>query len=160
VRELHDRLVGKGFGRPEVAECIRWLTDRKYLDDEAFARAFVRERIRLSPRSRFLLERELRDRGIAPALAGNAVEEVLAEEEVTPDDLAGRVAEKWVRKQPPSRRKALLKPRFAPEREKARRSLRGLLARRGFAGDSARAGVEAGEAAARASLGDTNAGDR
>jgi regulatory protein len=152
VQELRGRLLDKAFDPGKVDACIRWLQERRFLDDGAFARAFVRDRIRFSPRSPFLIQRELKDRGIAAGLAREAVESAMEEEDLTPAVLATRVAEAWVRKQPPARRRALLEPRFDEGRERARRSLYGFLARRGFVGDEAREGLEAGERAARAVL--------
>jgi len=152
VQELRGRLLDKAFDSGEVDACLAWLLERRFLDDGAFARAFVRDRIRFSPRSPFLVQRELRDRGVAEHVAREAMESVMEEEDLTPAALAARVAEAWVRKQPPVRRRALLGPRFDARREKARRSLYGYLARRGFVGDEARAGLEAGEKAARAGL--------
>jgi len=82
-------------------------------------------------------------------LAGEVVDSVLQEEGIPAGDLSARAAESWVRKQSPSTRTDLLGDRFSPERERARRRLYGFLARRGFVGDAARRGLEAGEKKAR-----------
>jgi regulatory protein len=150
IRELKDRLLGKGFDSGDVSACVRWLQSRKLLDDEAFARSFTRDRLRLSPRSPYVLTRELRQRGIAPELAGSIPERVISEEGWTTEELAARVAESWVRRQGTRDRESLLAVRFSPERERARRKLLGFLARRGFATDAARFGLEAAENLVRA----------
>lgn len=149
IRELRDRLLKKGLDPADVSYCIRWLEDRELLDDRAFARSFLRDRLRFSPRSPFLLQRELRDKGVASALAGEAVEAVLREEETSALDLAVRAAKSWVRKQSPATKAELVGHRFSPGREKARRRLYGFLARRGFVGATAQHGLEAGEEEAR-----------
>ena len=150
VAELRRRLLKKGFDAPEADSCLQWLLERDLLNDGAFSRALIRDRTRFSPRSPLLLERELRDKGVAAAVAEEAVETVLREEGISPADLSAMAARVWVRKQSATSRKALLTHRFTPEREKARRRLYGFLARRGFLGDLARLGLEAGAEAARA----------
>jgi len=149
VKELRGRLLKKGLSPSDVSHCIRWLEERNLLNDETFARSFLRDRIRFSPRSPFLLERELRDRGVAPALAGTVVEAILEEEGTSDGKLSAMAAEGWVRKQGSPTRKELLADRFTAEREKVRRRLYGFLARRGFVGDAARRGMDAGVEKAR-----------
>lgn len=149
VTELRDRLLKKGFNSSDVSYCIRWLADRGLLSDDAFARSLTRDRIRFSPRSPFLLKRELTTKGVALSLAGEVVDSVLQEEGIPAGGLSARAAESWVRKQSASTRTDLLGDRFSPERERARRRLYGFLARRGFVGDDARRGLEAGEKEAR-----------
>jgi regulatory protein len=149
IKELKGRLLKKGLDPTEVTLCIRWLEARGYLDDEAFAQALTRDRIRFSPRSPFLMIRELKEKGVAPSLAERVVERVLLEEEISALDLAAKAAEGWVRKQGESVRRELLGRKFTPGQEKVRRRLYGFLARRGFAGDTAREGLEAGEKEAR-----------
>jgi hypothetical protein len=77
------------------------------------------------------------------------VKRVLEEEGITEGELSVKAAEGWVRKQGPTVRGDLLGERFSPRREKARRRLYGFLARRGFAGEAARLGLEAGMEKAR-----------
>ena len=149
IREMKDRLEAKGFSGEEISVCIRSLQERGLLDDRAFAAAFVRDRVRLSPRSPYVLKRELRERGISPDLAEGVPFQVLEEEDLTETDLAVQVARAWVRKQAPKDGKALLSQRFSNERERARRRLMGFLARRGFNSDAARKGLEAAERAVR-----------
>lgn len=149
VRDLRDRLLKKDHDPTEVEECLRWLEDRGLLDDEAFSRSLILERIRFSPRSPFLLQRDLTDKGVPPGLAERMVETVLDEEALSGGDLSSRAAEAWARKQSGKTRRDLLRKRFTPEREKARRRLYGFLLRRGFVGDSARRGMEAGVEQAR-----------
>jgi regulatory protein len=149
VEELRGRLLEKGFTQKDVAGCILWLEDRGYLDDEAFARALIRDRTRFSPRSVFLLKREIAKKGVSSEVIEKAMEETMTEDGITDLDLGREAACRWVRKQGPAVREDLLRERFSPERERARKRLLGYLARRGFIGDAARAGLEEGEAEAR-----------
>jgi regulatory protein len=149
VEELRDRLERKGFSSEDVSGCLAWLQDRKYLDDSAFSRSLALDRLRFSPRSPHLMRQELVRKGVGAEIARNAVQSVLDEEEITEGTLAEAAARAWVRKQSASVQEDLLAHRFSPERERARRRLYGFLSRRGFRGDAARAGMEAGEEEAR-----------
>jgi len=132
--ELRRRLLDKGFRPARVEPCLDRLEARGLLDDEAVAAAFVRDRLRHRPRGKIRLVQELRALGVAHADADQVVRAVLEDEEVTEADLARRVVEGWIRRQGASTLRALASPGHSPEREKARRRLRGYLARRGFAG--------------------------
>lgn len=149
VWELRDRLQRKSLNPTDISNCLEWLEERGFLNDGEFSGALVRDRLRFSPRSSFLLKRELREKGVAPGLAERVVEEVCTQEGLSDSDLARTAAEDWVRKQGPAIQRDLTRDRFSPEREKARRRLYGFLARRGFAGDAARWGMDAGEAKAQ-----------
>ncbi len=153
VGELRGRLRKKGFPAGEVSNCLVWLEERDLLDDHAFSRSLVRDRLNFSPRSPFLLRKELILKGIASTVAEAAVEAVMAEEEASEMELAKKVARSWVRKQGPSALQALLQDRFSEEREGARRRLYRFLVRRGFRGEAAKAGMDAGDDEARKSLG-------
>jgi regulatory protein len=117
--ELRRRLLRHHYPDPEVAACLAELDERGYLDDRAFAEAFVRDRMRLRPRSRRRLLAELRERGVESETAQAAVEaESPPEAEL---ELAREVAARW-------------SPRPGEDRHSARRRLSGRLARRGFSG--------------------------
>lgn len=149
ARELRNRLLRKGFPTEEVTGCLTWLEDRGYLDDEAFSMALVRDRFKFSPRSPSQIGRELTRRGIAPAVADKALKRVQEEEGTSEAHLAEEAARAWIRKQGPRPLKELLEDRFTPQRERARRRLYGFLARRGFKGEAAKTGMDAGEMEAR-----------
>jgi len=152
VEELRGRLLRKGFGREEVAGCLSWLEKRDLLDDEAFSRALIRDRLNFSPRGPSILRQELTRKGIARETADQVVEAVFEEEEISESDLAAGEARRWVRKQARSVHEALLGDRFTPSREKAWRRLYAYLGRRGFRGQSAILAIEAGLEEARKSL--------
>lgn len=132
--ELRRRLVAKDFRPARVDTCLDRLEERGLLDDRAVAAAFVRDRLRHRPRGPNRLAQELRAKGVAGDVAGQVVEQVLADEEVTEMDLAREVAEGWVARQGDRLLEALVRSDRSPDAQKARRRLHGYLARRGFRG--------------------------
>ena len=152
IEELRGRLRKKGFEAGEVANCLVWLEERDLLDDNAFSRALVRDRLRFSPRSPGILKQELTSKGIPPSVAETAVQGTLEEVGVSEAELATRAAMAWIRKQGPGLLGEFLSDRFTPERERARRRLYGFLSRRGFRGEAAARGMEAGREEARKHL--------
>lgn len=118
-REVRQYLGRHGLSRHAdgaIARC----SELGYLDDEAYARAFVRERIRLKPRGRPRLVSELLSRGIERDAAERAVRETLEEEGVSEEALLRKVA---------ARRASALRNL---DRSAARRRLAAFLGRRGF----------------------------
>jgi regulatory protein len=99
-----------------IARCV----ELGYLNDESYARSFVRERIRLKPRGKPRLVTELLARGIDRELAEAAVRDTLADEGVTEVELLRAVA---------IRRARSLRNLDPPA---ARRRLAAYLRRRGF----------------------------
>ena len=144
VKELRGRLAKKGFGKGEISNCISWLLERGYLNDAAFSRALVKDRLNFSPRSPALLRMELSRKGITSSVAEASVQEVLEEEGASEQSVAEEAAQRWVRKQGEKVLLELTDESFSEAREKARRRLYGFLVRRGFRGGAARAGLEAG----------------
>lgn len=77
VSEVRRRLLTAGFAEELVEAAIGRLLEVGYLDDLAFARAWVASRDRARPRGAVALRRELRLRGVDEAV----IEAVLAERE-------------------------------------------------------------------------------
>lgn len=149
--ELRRRLRGKGFGKAVVDDCLAVMEKQRLVDDGAFAKSFVRDRLRLRPRGRRRLAQELREKGVDPATIDDAVQTVFDDQEVRESDLARDAALGWLKRQRPADREALARADRSPERERALRRLSGFLARRGFAGDTARDAMRAAEASVKAS---------
>lgn len=137
--ELRRRLADRELPAAVIDETMAWLEDRGYLDDDAFAAAFIRDRLRLRPRGRFGLLAELRRKGVDESTAAAAVDRVLADESVDEPALAADAAEGWARKNGPLVRRAA---RSRDERQRARRRLYGHLARRGFGPDAIRGAID------------------
>ena len=138
--ELRRRLERKDLPGDIIERTLAWLEERGYVDDAAFAEAWIRDRVRLRPRGRVGLIQELRKKGVDPGTAESAVERVMDEEEVDETALAGEAASAWARK---NRRIVKRAARSREDRLRARRRLYGHLARRGFAPDAIRSAVAA-----------------
>ncbi len=117
-KELKDRLAEKKYSSEAVSATIEKLERLDLLDDEKFARLWVNSRINFRPRSAWLIERELREKGIESETVRTILEELLPPERER--EAAQQLAERRIRHyrdQPP---------------ETARRKLFAYLARRGF----------------------------
>ena len=79
-KEVRERLGRHGFPPETVEETIARLKDQGLLDEGAFARFWREGRETSSPRSRRLIELELRRKGIDPELAREAVQDLDEEE--------------------------------------------------------------------------------
>ena len=134
--EVRRKLTTLGYRTELVDQVVGKLTDLRYLDDEAFARAWVESRDRARPRGEHALRRELQLKGVDRALVDGilgdrrdgAREGAAAAgdgEPANPDDAA---AERLLRRKLP----AIL--READPRRRRQRAY-ALLARSGFGPD-------------------------
>ena len=73
VAELRTRLLRRDYPPAIVERVIARLKELRYLDDAAFAQRWIETRQRTSPRGAALLQRELRQHGIAGPVAEQAV---------------------------------------------------------------------------------------
>ena len=136
TEEVRRKLVRLGY-RPDLVEAaITRLQDLRYLDDDAFARAWIESRDRVRPRGEYALRRELALKGVERALVDTVLEDrrELAhgdgtaagdEEPQSPDDTA---AERLLQRKLPT----LLRE---PDPRRRRQRAYGLLARSGFSPD-------------------------
>lgn len=131
-RELEERLRKKDFPSRLVRETADELVERGYLDDAAFARAFISDRLRLRPRGRRALLAELRRKGVAAKVAEPALDEVFEQEEVSELEIAVELARGWIRRQPAALGQALLSRDRTPDAQKAQRRYQGFMGRRGI----------------------------
>ncbi len=133
--ELRRRLERKSLSGGAIEQAMGWLDERGYLDDDAFADAFIRDRLRLRPRGRVGLLQELRKKGVARDVAASAIERVLDAEDVDELALATDAAEAWLRR---NARVVEAARASRDDAARARHRLYGHLARRGFAPDAIR----------------------
>ncbi|HEV2529045.1 MAG TPA: regulatory protein RecX [Thermomicrobiales bacterium] len=126
VKELEDRLARNGFAEPAVLAAIERLTGWGYLDDGAFARRWVENRIEHRPRGARLLAQELRQKGVDRDVIGETIDEAEIDELAAAIQAGERKAQSY----------AELDPAVA------RRRLTGFLARRGFTGGTVRQAVD------------------
>lgn len=134
--ELLRRLRQKGFRPARIDLCLNRLTEKGFIDDEAVAGAFIRDRLRHRPRGKARLAAELRAKGVDGDLAKHTIDRVFEAEETSDVAIAREVAEKWVARQNAAVLQALASDGNSTERIRALRRLNGYLARRGFRGDA------------------------
>ena len=125
-RDLRER-IARRFGEEAAARALERLRTIGYVDDRAWAAAYVR-RPRSLARSARLLRRELRARGVAPALAAAAVAG-------HDDDRAARLAARIALRRLAPGRGA---DGASGARGRRARRLQGALARRGFGPETIR----------------------
>lgn len=126
TRNLRQKLLKKEFPEAETEAALERLTESGLLDDRKFALSFARARLTSTSASPRRVRQFLVQKGIAAVVAGEAVQQVIAEEEIDTSAALERVA----------RRK------FATlgdvEAGKARQRLFGFLCRRGYELDDVR----------------------
>lgn len=93
--EIKERLRKKKFEENVTEEVLQELKNYKYLNDEEFAEAYINDRINFNPRGRFLIKKELNERGIAENIIERKIEELLSEEKEV--ESAKKMAEKKLR---------------------------------------------------------------
>lgn len=114
VAEMRQYLTKRGFEEAVIETVLERLQETSWLDDTAFAKAWVENRNTFRPRSKAVLRRELRQKGVAEEV----VQSVLDEQDETA--LALQAAQKVLR-----RYASLEWPQF-------RQKLGAYLLRRGF----------------------------
>jgi regulatory protein len=138
-RDLERRLVRKGETPDDVRNAIERLREAGFIDDQVFARQLARSKLLGAGHSARRLRHELDKRGVARAIADEAVSQVMEEEGVDEVNLVEAAARKKL---------LALRGLDAPSR---RRRVHGFLARRGFTSDAIRRAMESLEAELRAS---------
>lgn len=134
--EVRHKLTTMGYRSALVEEVVARLTDLRYLDDEAFTRAWVESRDRARPRGEHALRRELHLKGVDRALVDEVLDQRRDEAHehdasagdgsaLSPDEIA---AERLLRRKLP----ALLRE---PDPRRRRQRAYALLARSGFSPD-------------------------
>ncbi len=129
ARDLRRRLLLKGEPESDVDVTVERLTASGLLNDEAYARAFVRAKVASQGFSRRRLQQELAKRGVARDIADAAIVEVLQDDDVDEAANIERVAQKKLR------------TLRGLDEETKRRRLFSYLARRGYEVDDVRAVV-------------------
>lgn len=120
--ELKSALLVRGYPPPIVDEVLADFAERGYIDDAEFARRWIAVRTDMAPRGTRLLKRELREKGIAPELIEESVDESGLSDEDTALALAARRLDRMA----------------GLPIETKRRRLVGFLERRGFGWDTIR----------------------
>lgn len=121
-KELKDRLLRLEFDPDLVQELIDRFNQVGLLNDELFAKEWVRQRHQLKKKTRAALDFELKAKGISAPLRAKALAQISASAE---DELAAQLAAKKAR---------TIKtiPEGYQEYQKALAKIAGLLGRKGF----------------------------
>lgn len=114
--EVRTRLRRKGFGAIAVEATIERLTDLNLLDDERFAERWIENRQEHRPRSRRMLEYELRRKGVDRQVIAETVASMSIDEAEAARAVAVKAHARLTRLPPADQKRKLV----------------GILARRGF----------------------------
>ncbi|MEZ4665965.1 MAG: regulatory protein RecX [Thermomicrobiales bacterium] len=143
-KELRTRLLRKGFDPAAIDAALERLAKYGYLNDERFAELWIENRLAHRPRSKRMLEQELRQKGVDREIVQETVASSEIDDRAAALDLATRRL-KSVQGLPP---------------QEQRKKLTGILARRGFDYGAIRAALEAvlGEPSDELDMGDSEDG--
>jgi regulatory protein len=78
-KEMRDYLSEKKATGEVIEKIIASLKEKKFLNDEAFARSWILSRARLKPKGKVLLQIELRQKGIQDDIIKKVLQEVQEE---------------------------------------------------------------------------------
>ncbi|MBM3317612.1 MAG: RecX family transcriptional regulator [Candidatus Eisenbacteria bacterium] len=95
-REVREHLARRGHPAALIRQALEELREAGFVDDRRFAEVYLRDRRRLRPMSRAAALRELAGRGVARAVAAEALDEA----DPPWDDLElaeGLLARRWAR---------------------------------------------------------------
>lgn len=92
-KEVRDYLIKRKVAEEEITDILKELSEKKYLDDEEFARWWVEQRMMFRPKGHRALEMELRQKGVAKEAIAELLDRYLAEGG-NEQELAKKVAEK------------------------------------------------------------------
>ncbi len=93
--EVRKHLADKEVEEPVIQEVVHKLYDYKFLNDEEYAKAFVRTQMNTSDKGKGLIRTELKEKGISPKLIDEALEVYSREAELS---TAIRLCEKHAQK--------------------------------------------------------------
>ena len=73
VFELRKRLLKKGHDQDVIDEIIPRIKELDYLNDKRFAKKWVRHKVKHSPKGKYLLIKELKDKGVSKKIINEAL---------------------------------------------------------------------------------------
>lgn len=89
-KEVRNKLKEKGYEENYIERAISYCREQRYIDDEAFAISFVKDKINLNQFGSHRLERELKLKGIPDDI----IESVLVEDKEDEYERALKIAQK------------------------------------------------------------------
>ncbi len=114
-KEVRQKLEENEFAEEVIEEVINFLCKYKYTDDREYAKRYIKERLRLNPRSAYALRMELLQRGVSEGVC----QEALADTEFSEIEDAVR----WLGRK--------TRGQWPPD-EKKKKQLYGFLQRKGY----------------------------
>lgn len=119
VQEIRRKLTEKAFAEETIDEVIAFLEKYGYADDREYCRKYIKETLRMKPKSGYALKIELRQRGVS----SHIIDEVMAETEM--DEQTDALY--WLQKKS--------RGQWAELGEKKRKQLQDFLLRKGYSYD-------------------------
>ena len=119
VKEIRMKLAEKEFSEEVIEKVITFLEKYGYADDREYCRKYIREKLRMKPKSGYALKIELKQRGIS----SRVIDEVMAETEVDEEGDAFRWLERKSR------------GIWPPQDDKQKKKLYDFLLRKGYSYD-------------------------
>ena len=119
VKEIRMKLAEKEFSEDVMERVIEFLEKYGYADDREYCRKYIREKLRMKPKSGYALKIELKQRGIS----SRVIDEVMAETEVDEEGDAFRWLERKSR------------GIWPPQDDKQKKKLYDFLLRKGYSYD-------------------------
>jgi regulatory protein len=123
AQELRRKLVKKEFPESVIAEVIAYLSEKKYVDDKAFAKMFAESRFRSKKHGANRIRMDLLQRGVAKPIIDKVLGKIFANEETVYDTVRAQGEKQWNKLQ------------REPDARKRSQKLYAFLIRRGFSGD-------------------------
>lgn len=93
VGEMEEKMKSKEYSSQEIKETIDFLIAKNFLDDERFARNFVRFKKSLKPTGKYYLQNKLRQKKI-----DNEIIEKVLGENIDESEEVEEAANNWLRK--------------------------------------------------------------
>ncbi len=90
VKEVRMKLAEKEFSEEVIERVVAFLEKYGYADDREYCRKYIKEKLRMKPKSGYGLKIELKQRGVSSRI----IDEVLAETEINEENDAFRWLEK------------------------------------------------------------------
>ncbi len=119
--ELREKLLRKKYAPELVADVLSFCEKEGFLNDEKFARLYAMSRVQSRPSGKRLIQMELKNKGLSPALIGRALGSI---EDLDEKEIALEAA-----------RKRFRQLSALPEKTSKAR-LYGFLGRRGFSSEA------------------------
>ncbi len=94
--ELYNKLSRKDYDRENINIILDELEDKDYINDERFARSWIKSRLRFKPRGPRLIKKELAQKGVSKSLQDSLIFELISEEKEL--EMAKDLSRKWLSK--------------------------------------------------------------